>query len=961
MGDYILLVIAVAMLLSILALFLFIFRSNERTLKYNIRVQEDMRSIRQKHIQLTAIHNDTAAVLKTLNGYFPKIDTTFELLNNQQKPKTVRFISRDRLKTERKLGYSEGRRAQLAADLAATSARLERLEAQKTQYERDHKAAGDHVQQLLGITKELRDQAQQAHRTQQEEVIAAVVARIAQLQEVEAKPASIPVRRLTLKPAMTNLLTSPPLPKVSQLSLAQVACTCEIDPVMPATAAIMLPSELPKLPRMAFGQVICTHDSAPATPVNSLALSFSEVKLIHAAIPIEPATTPDASVIEKISQLESQLEHVNGDLKKAQQQSFTSEVSASKLQDDIERMKEDHAKKMTGVEEERKKAVEEYRNLEADIDGNLKKGKDAYERKLYKKFNDEKAELEKEHRRLEKQIQGQIDAAEDKWEKVSSEKRELEMDLRQLEQALKEERKLHCKSKELVHDLETQLDVFQKDPAQALSDDQKSQLRHYPIVCFELYGNGTTENPGLVAELDSAEQTLTEQERELDVLRMNEFGNKQQIDDQMKEIIELRDKNIELEVKLEDLEASMLPEDQQDSIAVEDIKSLGSPKQDIVVAAKPKDKGDKLVIRCKDYTLVANEKFVDKTCQFCDMIVALPHWRQDDGLWVPKWPAHMKHCSFCPNVPNTQKQLDEKTTSVANENSKAKGDQSQDKPSDSTVTSGKKPPHKYVWKSQTTQAQDMPPESTMNMRMCKKCSKWVDFKTRDDKDTLALHQDICTMIICKHDGCGDVMENRYFFEEHQKPCKERSVQERKRLSRTEAERLLPPQADNTLERLSILSGPSWKKDVPSQDPPRLPKTQPLTPKGPRKPAMPTPKTPRTPAGLPKVIPTASASQSSGKDASSPDAVVMHGWQNSADYSAGKDSQTKKTGGGLMGNSKHAPTQTVGGLVGNSIHAPKEKTGGCLAGNSVHAPKEKTGGLVGYSRWAPKKDEGEKKE
>lgn len=523
-------------------------------------------------------------------------------------------------------------------------------------------------------------------------------------------------------------------------------------------------------------------------------------------------------------------------------------------------------------------------------------------------------------------------------------------------------------------------------------DEQSSQLKELRIIKATL------------------EQQILEQSVELDGLRTT----KNELVDQMKEISKLTDKNISKDLELEELRTSMAVKEKEANTAVEDIKAPGSRQKAIIAPTKsggaPEDKQDDIfvggikplassedtitpmkfrdedhkaphdkqentaisgikspgspkLLLCLGYVLAPNERLINKKCKHCELVVALPHWRRDGGMWIPKWNAHMNQCSFSPRDARPEMKPDQKTTSVARLNKDTKGRQAQNKTSDSTAASTPKSGRRPVHKPPPTRAQGWPPESTSGLRKCKHCSWWREFNTPQQRLDHFQHEDECTFITCKNEGCGDIMQLRYFFTEHQKPCKERTVDERRTLSYTEKELAKRPETEaQVADRLGNLFGDLWQKkpEMPVRENDESENNRSSTPKGPRnarQPATPTSQRPRTPATPKSSIP-ASASQASAKAASTPDTVVMHGWQSVRSESATKNTTT----GSLMSQDKHVTEEKKGGLIGNSKHA-RTTTGG-LMGNSKHAPKEikaeKKGGLVGYSKWAPKKDEeGEK--
>ncbi|KAJ4368425.1 hypothetical protein N0V83_006782 [Neocucurbitaria cava] len=720
-------------------------------------------------------------------------------------------------------------------------------------------------------------------------------------------------------------------------------------------------------------------------PVRSSTTSISEVNTIHETRPIEPVIVPDATTTTEISQLESQLRLVSGKLDEARRKSFAAEVTASDLQDEIDRMKSDHATEMAVLDHEKQNAVEQYRKLFADIPAIRRQAEEASKRTLQNKFGVDMAELEQEHVRQRTELQEQVNDTEAMLLQSYAARRKLEADRDDLDKIFRKEQRLRRETEERVQGLESELVVIKNDPTHTLSAEQKNAIEQYPGLLTYLHGDGTTENPGLHTRYTQARQTVDEQFSQLEELRMIKAILEQQILEQsveldklrttknelvdwMKEISKLIDKNISKDIELEELRTSMASKEKEANTAVEDIKAPGPREKGIIAPTKsggaPENKQDDIFVGgikllaspedtitpmkfrdedhkaphhkqentaisgikppgspklslCLGYVLAANERFIHKKCKHCELVVALPHWQRDNGLWIPKWNAHMNQCSFSPRDARPELKGVQKTTPVAGLDTDTKASQAQNKTSDSTAASTLKSVSRPVHKPPPTRAQGWPPESTSGMKKCKHCSWWREFNTPQQRLDHFQHEDECTSITCKNEGCGDVMQLAYFFAEHQKQCKDRTVDERKALSHTEKELAKRPETEaQVADRLGNLFDHPWhqRPEMSVRENEESENNRSLTPKGPRharQPATPTSQRPRTPA-------------------------------------APKSSVPEEKKGGLMGDSKHART-TTGGLVGNSKHAPKE------------TKVEKKGGLMGYSRWAPKKDdEGEKR-
>ena len=90
-----------------------------------------------------------------------------------------------------------------------------------------------------------------------------------------------------------------------------------------------------------------------------------------------------------------------------------------------------------------------------------------------------------------------------------------------------------------------------------------------------------------------------------------------------------------------------------------------------------------------------------------------------------------------------------------------------------------------------TYASQPKPDSVQGSKQCKKCGSWYEFDTDFEKETFRIHVSLCEEVVCKHEGCCDVMSKDHFFNEHQQVCKKRAPGERKKLSFTGAAKSAP--------------------------------------------------------------------------------------------------------------------------------------------------------------------------
>ncbi len=745
MSDYIVLFVGLAVFFAFGCFFSLAFVSNNRAAGFHQEVIQSLRGIHSNHIHLALTQTDTSRVLLKVADSFNDFDAAFRRDEKVAKRASVRHISRN---TSRQLRRSEGRCAQLFADRAIAVA-------EKTRAERDFVAAQDHIRQLLRQRNTHEDVARL------DTLVAALGARIAKLEHQEQ-----------------SRLVSPPTPP-------------------PATPT---PSN----------NILATSNLKGLSPIT----------LVNAIKPVQPIPVSDPVPIAKINHLELELAEVNKSKEELEDAVKASDALVTGLQDQMDVMQERHYEEMASINKKYGIVKDECFQLQNDRSTIQREAEERREKLLQAQFEEEKHKLEQQHKRSCEMLQARLDAAEQNQAKSLSEQRKLETDQSQLMQQFEREKgsmiacykkendelqgRLDASEKKVVEVLsekrkleidlketEVALQTTRDDPLSLLPDDQKQQITHYPSLIFMLCGDGTASNPGLQVRLNAVTM-------ELDDARIDEAALQV-------EISELTETNIALKLELEELKklnVITLAQPNQTSSRIHIAESPRSMDENAVASTKLALSNNAAIVYCVGYILGNGEKFINKTCRAGEQLVALPHWQRDDAVWVPKWGVHMKTCSHNQESEaktSPTKRVDDKTIQVAKDNDSPKNQGLQEK---AVVLNTVTPKLGHVWVPSPTYASEPTPESVHGLKQCNKCDSWYEFDTKFEKDTFRMHVNMCEEVVCKNEGCGDVMSKDHFFKEHQQVCKQRAVGERKKLSFTEAAKLVPKKQD-TLDILTV--------------------------------------------------------------------------------------------------------------------------------------------------------------
>jgi hypothetical protein len=519
----------------------------------------------------------------------------------------------------------------------------------------------------------------------------------------------------------------------------------------------------------------------------------------------------DVDSIAKIDRLETRLAEATKNKEELEDAAKASGAEVTRLRDQLDVMEDLQYEQLALVNKDLELVKDDYRKLTVTLPTVRREAEQEREKLLRARFNDEKRQLEQNHRRDFALLQAELYAAQQKSTEVLSEQRKLETDhdgiARQLE---REKSATEAKCKKALEEFQSKLDTSEKalaevlseqrkletdlkttkealqacrdDPSSLLSDDQRQQLNYYPSLVLVLYGDGTPSNPGAQVQLHATTM-------ELDNARVEEAALQE-------EISGLIDTNVALKLELEELKKSnaMTPvQVSQSSTPVCIARSSEPINKDVTQAAKPLDSDD-TIIKCVGYVLNDREKLINKTCRACKKLIALPHWQRGDLFWVPNWAIHMKTCSHKQESEkrSSAERFDKKTTSVARIDKDPKKDDLQEKTALPNATA---PKPRQAWVHPPTYASYPTPESVQGLKRCNKCGLWLDFNTDFEKETFDLHIGICEDVVCEHEGCGDLMSMDHFLKEHQQVCRERTVSERKKLSFTEAAKLAPERQD----------------------------------------------------------------------------------------------------------------------------------------------------------------------
>jgi hypothetical protein len=741
MNDYLVIAVGSLVFVAFGCFFALAIVSNNRAAGFHQEVIQSLRGIHSNHIHLAFQQQDTSQVLLKVGASLKGLDTSCRRNEEATKRTPVRQISQN---SSRRLRHSEGRCAQLFADRATAIA-------EKTSTERNFIVAQDHIRQVLSQ----RDTTEQTARL--EGIVTAIELRIAQLEHQERC-------RPTFPP------TPPPAAPTPHIQIATTYNTMELSPII----------------------------------------------TVSTVAPVGPDPVSDHESITRIDCLELELAKVAKSNEELGNTVEASEAQSLSLKDQMDVMQERQYEELALVNTDYGLVKDECMNLRNSLPAIRRDAEERSEALLQARVDEEKHKLEQEHDRRRELLQAKLDAAEQKEAQSLSEQRKLETKGKQLAEQFEQEKiAMSAHQKTEMHELQGRLNASKKshaevlseqrkletdlektkealkathdDPLSLLSDDQRQQLAYYPSLVFVLYGDGTESNPGLQAQF--AAVTM-----ELDNACVDESALQS-------EVSELTDTNVALTLELEELKGLTTTTLAKPDHPGTQTNMVDSPKhidKATVASVKSTIDNDDATILCVGYVLGNGEKIINKVCRACKQLVALPHWQREDAIWVPKWGAHMKSCSAEQKSEKTSptERPDEQITAGPSTVAKANdGPKSTNLRDMTTGLNASTPKLQQAWVRPPTYASEPTPESIHGLKQCNKCSFWFDFATKFEKETFRMHVSLCQEIVCKNEGCGDVMSKDHFFNEHQQVCKNRAVGERKKLSFTEAAKLAPKKQD----------------------------------------------------------------------------------------------------------------------------------------------------------------------
>jgi hypothetical protein len=740
-NDYLVIAVGSLAVVSFGCFFALAIVSNNRAAGSHQEVIQSLRGIHSNHIHLAFQQQDTSQVLLKVGASLKGLDTSCRRNEEATKRPPVRHISQN---TSRRLRHSEGRCAQLFADRAMAIA-------EKTSTERKLTAAQDHIRHLHSQ----RDTTKQTARL--EGVVTAIESRIAQLEHQErCRPTFPPTPPPAVPTPHIQIATTYNTMELSPIGTVSTIAPAGLDPVSDHESIIMIDRLELELAKAAKTNEELGN-AAKASEAQSLSLKdqmdvmqerqYEELALVN---------TDYGLVKDECMNLRNSLPAIRREAEERCEALLQARVDEEKhrLEQEHDQRRELLEARLDAAEQKQAKSLSEQRKLETN-------GK-----QLAEQFEQEKITMIAHQKTEMYELQGQLNASENRCAEVSSEQRKLETDLEKTKEALK-----------ATHD----------DPLSLLSDDQRQQLAYYPSLVLLLYGDGTESNPGLQVQFTAVTM-------ELDNARVDEAALES-------EVSTLTDTNVALTLELEELKgltATTLAKPDHPGTQTNMVDSPKHIDKAAVASVKSTLNNDDTTTLCVGYVLGNGEKVINKVCRACKQLVALPHWQREDAIWLPKWGAHMKICSDEQKSEKTNptKRPDEQITTASSTVAKANdGPNSTNLRDTTTGLNAPTPKLQQAWVRPPTYASEPTPEPIHGLKQCNKCSSWFDFATKFEKETFRMHVSLCQEIVCKNEGCGDVMSKDHFFNEHQQVCKNRAVGERKKLSFTEAAKLAPKKQD----------------------------------------------------------------------------------------------------------------------------------------------------------------------